>query len=110
MHIEKIVVDVFWIKLIVLCSTVHMDLCTQVLDFVNVEVQNFCISFDGYMHIEKSVVDVFWIKLIVLCSTVHLMVRLPLKTVHAVYDEQIQVTKSNCTIRKRYKIQHTTLY
>ena len=33
MKIEKGVVDVFWIKLIVLCSTVNMDLCTQVLGF-----------------------------------------------------------------------------
>ena len=32
-HIEKSVVDLFWIKLIVLCNTVHMDLCTKVLDF-----------------------------------------------------------------------------
>ena len=39
---------------------------------MNAEVQNFCVSFDGYMHIEKSVVDVFWIKLIVLCSPVHM--------------------------------------
>ena len=39
---------------------------------MNAEVQNFCVSFDGYMHIEKSVVDLFWIKLIVLCNTVHM--------------------------------------
>ena len=34
MHFEKSVVDLFCIILIVLCSTVHMDLCTQVLDFL----------------------------------------------------------------------------
>ena len=72
MHIEKSVLDFFWIKLILLCSTVHMDLCTQVLDSVNAEVQNFCVSFDRYMHIEKCGLDLFWIKLIVLCSTVHM--------------------------------------
>ena len=33
MHIEKSVVDLFWIKVIVLSNTVHMDLCTKVLDF-----------------------------------------------------------------------------
>ena len=33
MKIEKGVVDVFWIKMIVFCSTVHRDLCIQVLDF-----------------------------------------------------------------------------
>ena len=33
MNIEKGVVDVFWILMIVLCSTVHRDLCIQVLDF-----------------------------------------------------------------------------
>ena len=26
---------------------------------VNAEVQNFCVSFDGYMYTEKSVVDLF---------------------------------------------------
>ena len=31
MYIEKCALNLFWIKLIVLCSTVHMDLCTQVL-------------------------------------------------------------------------------
>ena len=33
MKIEKGVVDVFWIIMIVLSSTVDMDLCIQVLDF-----------------------------------------------------------------------------
>ena len=33
MKIEKGVVDVFCILMIVLCSTVNMDLCTQILDF-----------------------------------------------------------------------------
>ena len=33
MKIEKGVVDVFCIIMIVLCSTVNMDLCTQILDF-----------------------------------------------------------------------------
>ena len=33
MKIEKGVVDVFWIIMIVFCSTVNMDLWTQVLDF-----------------------------------------------------------------------------
>ena len=33
MKIEKGVVDVFWIIMVVFCSTVNMDLCTQVLDF-----------------------------------------------------------------------------
>ena len=72
MYIEKSVVDLFWIKLIVLCSTVHMDLCTQVLDFCECRSTKFLCKFDGYMHIEESVVDVFWIKLIVLCSPVHM--------------------------------------
>ena len=33
MKIETGVVDVFCILMIVLCSTVNMDLCTQILDF-----------------------------------------------------------------------------
>ena len=33
MKIEKGDVDVFWIIMIVLCSTVDRDLCIQVLDF-----------------------------------------------------------------------------
>ena len=33
MKIETGVVDVFWILMIVLWSTVNMDLCTQILDF-----------------------------------------------------------------------------
>ena len=33
MKIEKGVVDVFCILMIVLWSTVNMDLCTQILDF-----------------------------------------------------------------------------
>ena len=33
MKIEKGVLDVFWIIMIVLCSTVDRDLCIQVLDF-----------------------------------------------------------------------------
>ena len=33
MKIEKSVVDVFCIIMIVFCSTVNMDLCTQILDF-----------------------------------------------------------------------------
>ena len=33
MKIEKGVVDVFCIIMIVFCSTVNMDLCTQILDF-----------------------------------------------------------------------------
>ena len=33
MKIEKGVVDVFWIIMIVFCSTVNMDLWTQFLDF-----------------------------------------------------------------------------
>ena len=65
MKIEKGVVDVFWIIMIVFCSTVNMDLCTQVLDFCECRSTNFCVSFDRYMDIEKSVVDVF-------CSTVNM--------------------------------------
>ena len=45
MHIEKSVVDVFWIKLIVLCSPVHMDLCTQVLDFCECRSTKFRCKF-----------------------------------------------------------------
>ena len=52
MHFEKSVVDlfcikliVFWIKLIVLCSTVHMDLCTQVLDFCECRSTKFLCKF-----------------------------------------------------------------
>ena len=26
---------------------------------MNAEVQNFCVSFDGYMYTERSVVDLF---------------------------------------------------
>ena len=33
MKIEKGVLYVFWIIMIVFCSTVNMDLCTQILDF-----------------------------------------------------------------------------
>ena len=39
---------------------------------MNSEVQNFCVSFDGYMYTEKSVVDLFGLKLLVLCNTVHM--------------------------------------
>ena len=34
MDIEKSVVDVFWIIMIVFCSTVNMDLCTQSFGFL----------------------------------------------------------------------------
>ena len=45
MDIEKSVVDVFWIIMIVLCSTVHMDLCTQVLDFCECRSTKFLCKF-----------------------------------------------------------------
>ena len=64
MKIEKVVV--------VFCSTVNMDLCTQILDFCECRSTKFLCSFDRYMKIEKGVVDVFWIIMIVLCSTVNM--------------------------------------
>ena len=45
MKIEKGVVDVFWIKLIVLCNTVHMDLCTKLLDFCECRSTKFLCKF-----------------------------------------------------------------
>ena len=73
MQFKKSVLDFFWIKLIVLCSTVQYGFMHTSFGFLwNAEVQNFCVSFDGYMHIEKSVLGFFWIKLVVLCSTVHM--------------------------------------
>ena len=45
MHFEKSVLDLFWIKLIVLCSTVNMDLCTQVLDFCECRSTKFLCKF-----------------------------------------------------------------
>ena len=45
MHFEKSVLDLFWIKLTVLCSTVHMDLCTQVLDFCECRSTKFLCKF-----------------------------------------------------------------
>ena len=45
MYTEKSVVDLFWIKLIVLCNTVHMDLCTKVLDFCECRSTKFLFKF-----------------------------------------------------------------
>ena len=45
MNIEKSVVDVFWILMIVLCSTVNMDLCTQILDFCECRSTKFMCKF-----------------------------------------------------------------
>ena len=45
MKIEKGVVDVFWILMIVLCSTVNMDLCTQILDFCECRSTKFLCKF-----------------------------------------------------------------
>ena len=45
MDIEKSVVDVFWIIMIVFCSTVNMDLCTQVLDFCECRSTKFLCKF-----------------------------------------------------------------
>ena len=47
MKIEKGVVDVdvFWIIMIVLCSTVNMDLCTQILDFCECRSTKFLCKF-----------------------------------------------------------------
>ena len=60
--------SVFWILMIVLWSTVNMDLCTQILDFCECRstqildfcVQKLCVSFDRYMKIEKGVVDILY--------------------------------------------------
>ena len=45
MKIEKGVVDVFCIIMIVLCSTVNMDLCTQILDFCECRSTKFLCKF-----------------------------------------------------------------
>ena len=45
MKIEKGVVDVFWIIMIVFCSTVNMDLCTQILDFCECRSTKFLCKF-----------------------------------------------------------------
>ena len=45
MKIETGVVDVFWIIMIVFCSTVNMDLCTQILDFCECRSTKFLCKF-----------------------------------------------------------------
>ena len=51
MKIEKGVVDVFWIIMIVFCSTVNMDLCTQILDFCECRSTKFLCKFlDTYIE------------------------------------------------------------
>ena len=45
MKIEKGVVDVFWIIMIVFCSTVNMDLWTKILDFSECRSTKFLCKF-----------------------------------------------------------------
>ena len=45
MKIEKGVVDVFWIIMIVFCSTVNMDLWTKILDFFECRSTKFLCKF-----------------------------------------------------------------
>ena len=45
MHFEKSVVDLFCIILIVLCSTLNMDLCTHILDFCECRSTKFLCKF-----------------------------------------------------------------
>ena len=45
MKIEKGVLYVFWIIMIVFCSTVNMDLCTQILDFCECRSTKFLCKF-----------------------------------------------------------------
>ena len=66
MHIEKSVVDLFCIILIVLSSRIHMDLCTQVLDFCECRSTKFLCKFwwiYGHftLYIQGTYSDMYWV-------------------------------------------------
>ena len=60
-YTEKSVVDLFWIKLLVLCNTcLHMRFMHRSFGFSGeCRSTKFLCKFDGYMYTEKSVVDLF---------------------------------------------------